>query len=245
MLFGVIIEPMNLDNFYSVNPIDLWRIVLGDKLHYHHAVNSNVNDPFDQAIFDLFPYIKPGSSVLDCGCGWGAPGRLLQKELGCDVTGVTIAKQQAKYINDFGVIHADLHKFIPKKKYNLALFIESYAHLNDHKKVLNNICNMVDELLIKDFVSDFPVKNDAWNLNINTKQTIFEQIESAGYKIIEYHEITDFAQPSMKYWYENLLKIDPILRTGQFKELWALCDGYMNNHLRLPFIKQYILYAKK
>jgi 2-polyprenyl-3-methyl-5-hydroxy-6-metoxy-1,4-benzoquinol methylase len=35
--------------------------------------------------------------VLDIGCGWGTLVAYAAKNFGCDVTGVTLAKEQAKF----------------------------------------------------------------------------------------------------------------------------------------------------
>jgi cyclopropane fatty-acyl-phospholipid synthase-like methyltransferase len=40
------------------------------------------------------------SRVLDIGCGWGTLVAFAAKNFGCDVTGVTIAKEQAQFGNE-------------------------------------------------------------------------------------------------------------------------------------------------
>ena len=44
--------------------------------------------------------ISPGEQILDIGCGWGRIGQYIQQENGVFVDGVTISKEQAKYIRD-------------------------------------------------------------------------------------------------------------------------------------------------
>ena len=77
---------MLLDNFYSFTSPEEAKDIFGQRAHFHWAVPSDTNDPFDQAVIDLFPYIKPNSKILDCGCGWGGPGRIIQEHLNCEVT---------------------------------------------------------------------------------------------------------------------------------------------------------------
>ncbi len=41
--------------------------------------------------------IKPGDSVLEIGCGWGGFAEFAASEIGCNVTGLTISRQQFDY----------------------------------------------------------------------------------------------------------------------------------------------------
>ena len=41
--------------------------------------------------------LKPGSQVLDIGCGWGELARYLHKVSGAQVTGITLSEEQLKY----------------------------------------------------------------------------------------------------------------------------------------------------
>jgi cyclopropane-fatty-acyl-phospholipid synthase len=41
--------------------------------------------------------LKPGSQVLDIGCGWGGLARYLHKVSGAQVTGITLSEEQLKY----------------------------------------------------------------------------------------------------------------------------------------------------
>ena len=133
---------MNIDNFYSENSIDDWKLILGENLHYHAGSQSD-KDIFEQAVKNLFCYIPKKSKILDCGCGWGGPAKLLINELECDVTGVTISEQQQKFIDQFVVYHADLNQYIPHEYYDIALFVESFCHLKQPEQVLHNFKNKV------------------------------------------------------------------------------------------------------
>ncbi|KAK0441005.1 sphingolipid C9-methyltransferase [Armillaria borealis] len=44
--------------------------------------------------------LKPTDRLLDIGCGWGTLTAYAAKNFGCDATGVTLAKNQAKFGND-------------------------------------------------------------------------------------------------------------------------------------------------
>jgi len=43
--------------------------------------------------------LKPEDVVLDIGCGWGTLAAYIHKNFGCDVTGITLGKNQTKFGN--------------------------------------------------------------------------------------------------------------------------------------------------
>lgn len=43
--------------------------------------------------------LKPEDTLLDIGCGWGTLAAYAAKNFGCDVTGVTLGKNQTKFGN--------------------------------------------------------------------------------------------------------------------------------------------------
>jgi len=44
--------------------------------------------------------LKPTDNLLDIGCGWGTLAAFAAKNYGCEVTGVTLGKNQTKFGND-------------------------------------------------------------------------------------------------------------------------------------------------
>jgi len=44
--------------------------------------------------------LKPEDRLLDIGCGWGTLVAYAAKNFGCDATGVTLARNQAKFGTD-------------------------------------------------------------------------------------------------------------------------------------------------
>lgn len=236
---------MDLDEFYSKESIKLWEKVLGPKMHYHFGIPNTDNDPFDQAILNFFPYIKQNSKVLDCGCGWGGPGKLIQSQLGCDVTGVTISKTQSEYIKSFKVIHSDLHEFIPQDHYDVAMFIESYTHLNDTYRVLNSLSSFVDCILIKDYLCDEYVLLEEWNMHLRTKQMFIDELEKSGYSVRMFNIIENFWQPGIDFWYSGLMKLNPMEIRGQLKGLFQLCYKVKFMNYGIPQLRQCEIVATK
>jgi cyclopropane fatty-acyl-phospholipid synthase-like methyltransferase len=44
--------------------------------------------------------LKPSDRLLDIGCGWGTLAAFAAKNYGCEVTGITLGKNQTKFGND-------------------------------------------------------------------------------------------------------------------------------------------------
>ena len=238
-------HPMDLDSFYSENQIKAWETVLGEKMHYHNAINSEENDPFDQAVLDLCEFIRPQSKVLDCGCGWGGPARLLRRELNCDTTGITISKAQANYIDDFPVFHEDLEFYTPSEKYDVALFIESYTHIQNTPKMLKRFHPNVESIVIKDFVSESYEDLPKWGMKIRSKAVFTEELESAGYKVKTYYEIPDYYQPATDFWINNLKKLKPEEITGQLRLLYELCHWFKYGNKQNLEVSQCVIHATR
>jgi len=235
---------MFLDDFYSSITPEMAKTVFGEKAHFHWGAQSQSANPFDQAVIDIFPYIKKGSKVLDCGCGWGGPGRMFQEQLNCDVTGVTISKVQADYSNQFfPTYHADLHNFKSDQHYDVAIFFESYFHLEHGDQVLKNLQNNVDQIIIKDFTVDVDGSRalPAWYGKCRSKDQFFSEIESAGFTVKEFKNplIENYYQDTMDHWIEGLKKLNLSRLPMLMNTVQNLCihyqtmknlDDYTSNH---------------
>lgn len=219
----------DLDKFYSENDIESWKMVVGEDLHYHLGSRSEGNI-FEQTIRNLYQYIPDNSKILDCGCGWGGPAKMLMKEKNCTITGVTISKSQAEYITEFPVILDDLQTFVPTERYNVALFVESLAHVRNPKKVLNNIHDYVDKIVIKDYIWDHRFYNPVWGMYFYPKDEFVQILETCGYKINLCQEDTETdILKTCELWYKNLQKLDPIKITGQLRALELLSISVLNH----------------
>jgi hypothetical protein len=236
---------MNLDNFYSEPSLETWKIILGEKMHYHFSDDSNPNeDPFDQSIINIFPFIKPQSKILDCGCGWGGPARLIKEKLNCDVTGVTNSAQQYNYIKDFKIIYADLENFVPTEYYDTALFYESVTHIENFSELLFNIQKYVNNIIIVDYVVDHQtIYVPEWREFIRHKNDFINPIKNAGYKIEHFSQKEKFLQPAINYWLENFKKIDSDLISGHLKTLHNFCHTNKKNNY--PGLGLCTIYATK
>ncbi|KAI0168281.1 cyclopropane-fatty-acyl-phospholipid synthase [Pestalotiopsis sp. NC0098] len=87
--------------------------------------------------------LKQGETMLDIGCGWGSLARFAAANYGANVTGVTIAPNQAAWGNDGlrrsgvpesqGRILCSDYRDIPKQKFNKISQIEMGEHVGIKK----------------------------------------------------------------------------------------------------------------
>lgn len=248
------IESHPIDDLYSGLALETWKKILPKDLHYHFGeVNKEGVNIFEQAVRSLYEFIEPSSSVLDCGCGWGGPAGMLISELGCEVEGVTISKQQYAFISKFKVFCEDLHEFRPKRLYDVALFMESYTHLHDAPFVLKRLAPSVRSVLIKDFVSHETFYNQDWQMTIRSRQHFVNELEGSNHFAIK--EIREYSDDCMRasyaYWFKNiLLLLDESERIGQASLLWDLCRSGLSeakeeNKSNNASVRTILIYAER
>jgi cyclopropane-fatty-acyl-phospholipid synthase len=115
------IPKFNFYNFYNKNPEvdksnicshydvgnDFYETFLTDKLQaYTCGFFNDDNTTLEQAQLNKVNMVikkmntEPNKTILDIGCGWGKIANYVSEQTQCHVTGVTIAKEQIKYINE-------------------------------------------------------------------------------------------------------------------------------------------------
>ena len=226
---------MSVSEFYDDTSPKTWQKVIGEDLHYH--VGWGEGNIFYNAVKHLYQFIEPKSTILDCGCGWGGTGKVLKRDLNCDVTGVTISKVQSDYINDnnlFTVILEDLHDFKPVRKFDACIFIESFCHLNEPTKVLNNLVGHTNKFILREYhlKADNISKKyfDSWLMNIYSKKELTSSFKELDFKLTYFEEHYDYAlEPTLDLWLHNLSKIDRIEKTKHI-ELLEFSARYLKQH---------------
>ncbi len=126
--------PIDLDAFYSSPSLDIWRHVLGERMHYHHGIwgaDEGWDSALDNAVLSLASHVEPGATVIDLGCGWGGPASLLKEKWGCSVRCVTVSRAQASYCASRGLEtwHGNLDHAVPSGDWSVGWWMESLEHL--------------------------------------------------------------------------------------------------------------------
>ena len=93
---------MNVAHHYDISD-ELYDLFLDKKKQYSCAYFKDANDSLEDAQNNKIQHIikklniKPNQKILDIGCGWGSLAIDIAKTAKCDVTGITLSKNQLKY----------------------------------------------------------------------------------------------------------------------------------------------------
>lgn len=208
--------PVDLDTFYSLNEIDLWKQIIGDDLHYHFGYFDGDTDPQEalrQTVRNFFDSIPHGGRVLDAGCGWGAPARLLTSEQGCQVKGVTISTAQAAYCRQAGldVEKLDLETAIPDGQFDVAFFLESIEHVKDKAGLLGRLRDQCRRIIIS---------SNAWGRADPSWRPTFGQssatatplelcalLEHSGFRVLSMRDRRPKSIGTLHFWKANFERV--------------------------------------
>ena len=227
---------MSLKEFYDNTSPVIWKKVIGEDLHYH--LGWGEGNILYNAIEYLYQFIDRDSIVLDCGCGWGGPAKVIQRDLNCDITGVTISKVQYDYIKSnipIKVEHIDLHNYHPTDRFDICLFIESFCHLSNPGKVLYNISEATDKIILREYhlkTNQYPKSYvNRWFMNIYRKEELISLMEQFNFKLVYQEEHYDYAlEPTLDLWYNNINKLSKKEKTYHINIL-ELSTRYLRKNL--------------
>ena len=85
---------------------DLFSNMLDNRMNYScgYWKDAKTLDDAQEAKLDLVCRkmgLKPGMKVLDIGCGWGGFARFAAEKYGATVHGITVSREQVKFVNEF------------------------------------------------------------------------------------------------------------------------------------------------
>ena len=222
--------------FYDDVPVNTWKKIIGDDLHYH--VGWGEGDLLANSIRYLYQFISKNDKILDCGCGWGGTAKMLQKDLNCDVTGITISKNQYDYIKNnlsMNVIDSDLHNFIPSEEYDVCIFVESFCHLGHPSKVLDNISKHTKKIILRDYyykTNDYPYDYmNRWLMNVRKKDELISLFEKYNFRLTHHEDhYKNSLEPTVDLWLNNLKKINDNEKSHHI-EVLETSARYMKDNL--------------
>ena len=130
---------------------ELYRRVWGE--HVHHGLWTTRADPPDLAARALAERVaeeasvRAGDAVVDVGCGYGATARLLARDRGATVTGLTVSAGQAAAAPaapGVTILVRDwLDNGLPGGAFDAAIAIESLSHMADKPRAFAELGRVV------------------------------------------------------------------------------------------------------
>ena len=121
--------------------------------HVHHGLWTTRGDPPWLAARALAERVaaearvSPGGAVVDVGCGYGATARLLARERGASVTGLTLSAAQAAAAppcEGVTILVRDwLANGLPDGAFDAAIAIESLSHMAGKPRVVGELARVV------------------------------------------------------------------------------------------------------
>lgn len=237
----------DLDKFYSNELIQEWKQIIGEELHYHYGYflgNEDLETGLRQTVRNFYPYIPIGSRVLDMGCGWGGPARLITKERNCSVQGITISTGQAEYCRSTGlnVLLRDLEQDTIEGEYDLIFMLEALSHIRNKFRLLQQFRQYAPRLILSvncvadDYQGDRIVFGDSMVFCSTTE--LIKDVEKAGWRIQSLQDRRPQSIPTLVHWKQNLDRVfsDRIpphhlnmlgqLHKEAFKSVDAWCEAF-------------------
>lgn len=234
----------NLNKFYSSEGISTWKNIIGEDLHYHFGdfqQTTNFQVGLRNAIRNFYPYIPKGGRILDLGCGWGGPARLLIDELNCKVTGVTISETQYNYCKNeigFRTHLADIEKMnfsAFEKSYDAVIMIESLEHILEKSHLFMQVKKITNRLIIKTNCLEDHLNVSRWTFDntmyMCTISELIHDLEQAGWTIELKINRRLHSVPTIKFWKKQLEReiVKENCLNGQLQTLYRLTTSFEAN----------------
>jgi cyclopropane fatty-acyl-phospholipid synthase-like methyltransferase len=187
-------EHFDLDDFYSSESINEWKQIIGEELHYHFGYfrgSEDLETGLKQTVRNFYPYITQGSHVLDIGCGWGGPSKMLIKERNCSVTGITSSTAQVEYCQQQGlnVWQQDLEQEPDEiyGEYDLIFSLEMISHIRNKAQLLRRLRSRASRLILSESCAADNYSGErttfGGSIVLCTVSELVRDVEEAGWKI--------------------------------------------------------------
>jgi len=206
----------DLDKFYSSVPIDEWKQIIGPDLHYHFGYfhgSEDLETGLKQTVRNFYPHITPGSSVLDIGCGWGGPAKMLIEERNCSVTGITLSTAQVEYCQRLGlnVQQQDLEQGELPNEYDIVFSLEMISHIRNKAQLLRQLRSSASRLILSESCAADSYLGERTtfgnSIELCTVSELVHAVKAAGWKIQFMQNRRFYSLRTIALWKQNLERV--------------------------------------
>lgn len=235
-----ILDSINQIGPFYDGPIDTWKKILGEKMHYHAGYfdsPSSITDEamdlaLDMAVRNLYPLIPKGSRVYDIGCGWGGPLSLLISEWQCHAIGLTVSPNQYRYISSLGypVRLGDAERTLPPGYFDCILMMESFDHIVEKERLLNLLKPFSRRLVMHVNCQDQSPPGKAFGdtMHMIRSTDLKQLLERNGWTIKHWKNVRAEGLPSVAVWHRRLQSI-PFTDDQHIETLRMWTEHVLNN----------------
>ncbi len=207
---------IDLDAFYSEETIDEWKQIIGEDLHYHFGYftgNENLETGLHQTVRNFYPHIPVGSRVLDVGCGWGGPAKMLKEQRHCTVQGVSISAAQVAYCQSIGVDvwQCDIEQDALGGTYDVVFMLEVLSHIRNKVEVLAKLRPLAPRLVISMTCMADKIETPrtvfGGSIELFSQSEFVEAVERAGWRIQSLRNRRFQSLRTVLHWKKNLERV--------------------------------------
>jgi tocopherol O-methyltransferase len=133
-----------VEHYDAISPY--YRALWGEHLHHGYWIRGDESK--EKAQLQLIEHLaqlanlKPGSDILDIGCGFGASSLYLAKNYNATATGITISPVQVEMANkaaaterlDAKFLQMDAEAMTFQKQFDVLWSVECLSHLQDRER---------------------------------------------------------------------------------------------------------------
>jgi len=232
---------MNVSHHYDLSD-NLYDLFLDSKRQYSCGYFKNENDTLETAQNNKIQHIikklniKPNQKVLDIGCGWGSLAIDIAQTANCEVTGITLSKNQFNYCLEkakkLNLENQVIFKLIDyrelNEKFDRIVSVGMFEHVG--RKFYNKFFKQIARLLKDNGVSlihtigsvNTPRGPQPWITkyifpggHTPSLSEVTTPIEKAGLIISDIEVLKLHYAHTLRHWKENCLK-----NKGQIIELY-------------------------
>ena len=223
---------MNVAHHYDISD-DLYDLFLDPKRQYSCAYFKSENDSLETAQNNKIRHIikklniKPNQKVLDIGCGWGSLAIDIAKTTNCEVTGITLSKNQfdycvtkAKKLNLENQVRFKLIDYRElDEKFDRIVSVGMFEHVG--RKFYKKFFKQIERLLLDDGISlihtigsvNPPRDPHPWITKYifpggytPSLSEVTTPIEKAGLIVSDIEVLRMHYSHTLRHWKENCLK---------------------------------------